>query len=80
MTKTRRSARDVSDEQQDRDWRAYWFSGCDGQVQLDLGFETTITLHGGHMPTAEPDSDANAALGADGSNDTHDFEAGAAIS
>lgn len=52
----------------------------DSELRLDLGLETTATLRGGYTLTGEPDSDSNAAAGADGSTDTHDFEVGATLS
>lgn len=51
----------------------------DSELRLDLGLETTATLRGGYTLTGEPDSDPNAVTGADGSTDTHDFEAGATV-
>lgn len=52
----------------------------DSELRLDLGLATTATLRGGYTLTGEPDSDDNAAAGADGSTDTHDFEVGATLS
>ncbi|WP_375573640.1 outer membrane beta-barrel protein [Ahrensia marina] len=51
----------------------------DNELRLDLGLETTVTLRGGYTLTGEPDSDDNAAAGADGSTDTHEFEVGATV-
>jgi hypothetical protein len=51
----------------------------ESELRLDLGLETTATLRGGYTLTGEPDSDPNAVAGADGSTDTHDFEAGATV-
>lgn len=52
----------------------------DSELRLDLGLETAASLRGGYTLTGEPDSDDNAAAGADGGTDTHDFEVGATLS
>lgn len=51
----------------------------DSQLQLDVGPETRVVLRGGYELTGEPDSDPDAATGADGTTDTHEFVADVSV-